>query len=73
MALWEWCNIRFGALGRGVSIDRHLRAEGYSWWATEEIADVEVDALVERAGPDCVEMLFTHHAAVFATGFHAVR
>lgn len=48
MALWEWCNTRFGALGGGVSIDRHLRTEGYSWWATEGITDVEVDALVER-------------------------
>jgi hypothetical protein len=68
-AVWEWSGVRFGALGGAVSIDKPLRTEGYSWWPTEEITDSEVDALIERAGPDGVDVLFTHDAPVLPAGF----
>jgi hypothetical protein len=68
-AVWIWCGVRFGALGGAVSVDKHLRAEGHSWWETEEITDTEVDALVERADDDGVDVLFTHDAPVLPPGF----
>jgi hypothetical protein len=68
-AVWTWCGVGFGALGGAVSIDKHLRAEGYSWWSTEQITDGEADAMIERAGPDGVDVLFTHDAPALPPGF----
>jgi hypothetical protein len=68
-AVWTWCGLRLGALGGAVSIDKPLRTEGITWWATEEITDTEVDTLIERAGPDGVDVLFTHDAPVLPPSF----
>jgi hypothetical protein len=68
-AVWDWCGVRFGVLGGAVSIDKDLRTENYSWWPTEEITDAEVDLLVERAGADGVDVLFTHDAPALPPGF----
>lgn len=59
-AVWTWCGVRFGALGGAVSIDKEWRTDGLSWWATEEITDLEVDALFDRARPAGIDVLFTH-------------
>lgn len=68
-SVWEWCGRRFAALGGAVSIDRAWRHEGVSWWATEEITDSEVDALIERADGKSVDVLFSHDAPVLPDGF----
>jgi len=57
-ARWDWCGVRFGALGGAVSIDRDLRIPGVSWWATEEITPDEV----ARLGDAPLDVLFTHDA-----------
>jgi predicted phosphodiesterase len=67
-AVWEWCGVRFGALGGAVSIDQEWRTEGLSWWATEAITDIEVNTLIEHAGPDGVDVLFTHDAPLLPDG-----
>jgi predicted phosphodiesterase len=67
-AVWEWCGVRFGALGGAVSIDQEWRTEGLSWWATEEITDSEVDRLIELAGPSGVDVLLTHDAPELPDG-----
>jgi predicted phosphodiesterase len=67
-AVWEWCGVRFGALGGAVSIDQEWRTEGLSWWASEAITDSEVDALIERAGPQGVDVLLTHDAPLLPDG-----
>jgi hypothetical protein len=67
-AVWEWAGVRFAALGGGVSIDRSWRCEGRDWWATETITDADVDALIERAGPDGVDVLLTHDAPMLPPG-----
>lgn len=67
-AVWEWCGVRFGALGGAVSIDKEWRTEGISWWASEEITDLEVDTLIERAGSQGVDVLLTHDAPLLPDG-----
>jgi hypothetical protein len=66
--VWEWCSVRFGALGGAVSIDQEWRTEEISWWATEEITDLEVNSLIERAGPHGVDVLLTHDAPLLPDG-----
>lgn len=67
-AVWSWGEVRFGALGGAISIDRYVRSEGHSYWRTEEITDDEVDTLIDRAGPDGVDVLFTHDAPSLPPG-----
>lgn len=57
-ARWTWEGVRFGALGGAESIDKHLRTEGVSWWATERITPEDV----ERLGNDPLDVLLTHDA-----------
>jgi hypothetical protein len=39
---WSWDDRVWMALGGAVSVDRHHRSLGTSWWAQETITDVEV-------------------------------
>lgn len=55
---WEWCGVRFGALGGAVSVDQHLRTPGISWWASEEITEDDL----ERLGGEPLDVLLTHEA-----------
>ena len=64
---WEWAGVRFGALGGAVSTDRHLRTEGWSWWATEPTTPADLDALVARAGGS-VDVLVSHDAPTLPAG-----
>jgi hypothetical protein len=67
-AVWTWSGVRCGALGGAPSIDRALRTEGLTWWATETIAEDDVAALADRAGPGGVDVLFTHDAPMLPPG-----
>lgn len=66
-AVWEWHGVRLGALGGGVSIDRHMRIEGETWWPTETITDDDVDTLISRADGR-LDVLFTHDAPMLPPG-----
>ena len=66
-AVWEWHGRRFGALGGGVSIDRHQRVEGETWWPTETITEDDVDDLTTRAVGG-LDVLFTHDAPMLPPG-----
>jgi hypothetical protein len=57
-ARWEWCGVRFGALGGAVSTDREYRVAGQSWWDDEAITDDEV----ERLGSGPLDVLLAHDA-----------
>lgn len=57
-ARWEWCGVRFGALGGAYSIDRMWREPGVTWWETETITDAERDLL----GAEALDVLLTHDA-----------
>lgn len=47
---WEWCGLRFVALGGAHSVDRQRRTPGVSWWAGETITWMEATR-VAGAGP----------------------
>lgn len=68
-AVWEWCGLRFGAMGGAISIDRQFRSAGRSFWSTEQITDADVEALTDRAGDERVDVLFTHDSPVLPPGF----
>lgn len=61
-AVWQWCGLRFGALGGAESSDPDGRTEGSSWWATESITDADVQSLAGRAGAAGVDVLACHDA-----------
>lgn len=67
-SVWEWCGVRFGALGGAISIDQAHRRPRVSWWDSEAITDVEVDTLIERSGPDGVDVLLTHDGPALPPG-----
>lgn len=46
------------ALGGANSIDRHMRAEGLTWWSEESITDEDLDSL----GAESVDILVGHDA-----------
>ena len=50
-----------------VSIDRHLRVTGESWWPTETITADDVDTLIGRASGG-LDVLFTHDAPTLPPG-----
>lgn len=55
---WEWCGVRFGALGGAFSIDRSFRLLGQSWWDTETITAEDR----RRLGSEPLDVLLTHDA-----------
>lgn len=60
-SVWDWHGVKFGALGGATSIDKDARVEGRSWWPTEEITEVELQTLLDRANGS-VDVLLTHDA-----------
>ena len=49
-AVWEWCGVKFGALGGAHSVDHEERAPGWTWWPNTERPTVDdVDRLVDRS------------------------
>ncbi len=65
-ARWKWCTTRFGALGGAVSIDRHIRTPGHTWWPEEGIDEADV----ERLGSEPLDVLLTHDAPLGAIERH---
>lgn len=64
---FQWAGLRFLACGGGVSVDRHRRAEGKSWWPQEEItaddiarceSDGHTDVLLSHDCPAGVDIPF---------------
>jgi hypothetical protein len=53
---------RFGAVGGAVSIDRHARIPGKSWWPQETTAIGDVYRFTEVVGDRPVDFLITHDA-----------
>lgn len=39
---WEWCGVKFLAVGGAFSVDRRWRKLNESWWIEEEITDEDV-------------------------------
>lgn len=56
-SVWDWCGVRFGALGGAYSVDSGRRREGFDWWPTEQISYREADRM---AGRGHVDVLLTH-------------
>jgi len=51
---------KVGFLGGTVSIDRHLRVRGETWWEEEAITRDDVDRLVMNCGGKALDLLLTH-------------
>lgn len=56
---WVWGERRCMAVGGAVSVDRHTRSDGVSWWHGESISEADVRQACDN-GP--VDVLFTHDA-----------
>lgn len=41
---WSWGGVSFLACGGGVSVDRHRRVEGRSWWPEEQLSPADIQA-----------------------------
>jgi Icc-related predicted phosphoesterase len=58
---WEQRDLVFASLGGAGSIDKDLRVKGVTWWAQEEITELDIDKLVkenEKYGK--LDVLLTH-------------
>lgn len=51
---------KVGFLGGTVSIDRHLRVPGESWWAAEAMTRDDVDLLAANCRGEALDLLLTH-------------
>lgn len=56
---WTWWGQEWLALGGAVSVDRHMRSEGRSWWPEETITDEQMNRAM-AGGP--VDIMVTHDA-----------
>lgn len=54
---WEWCGVRFLALGGAYSVDKVYRTEGVSWWPQEKITVSDMYKSIEGGE---VDVMFTH-------------
>jgi predicted phosphodiesterase len=72
-AVWQWAGRRFGALGGGVSIDRHARTEHETWWATEIISDDDVDTLIANTDAEPLDVLLAHDAPALPPGMRPLN
>lgn len=51
---WSWEDVTFLAVGGAPSIDRDLRAEGYSWWPGETLSESDVQRCLKAGRVDVV-------------------
>jgi hypothetical protein len=51
---------RVGFLGGAVSVDRHHRISGETWWANEQITAEDVEQLVVNTNGKSLDVLLTH-------------
>lgn len=49
---WEWSGVQFMACGGGVSVDKHRRREGFTWWPQEQITADDIRACERRGHTD---------------------
>jgi len=56
---WDWWGKRFMAVGGAMSVDKHYRKEGVSWWPEELLTDDEVDYACRDDGIP-VDVVFSH-------------
>lgn len=56
--MWEWCGVRFGAVGGAASVDRVMRTPGWTWWAEEVLVAADVARLLGHQ----VDVLLSHDA-----------
>lgn len=56
---WSWWGKRFMAVGGAVSVDKHFRTDGKSWWPEEVLSDAEVDYACRDDGTP-VDVVFSH-------------
>lgn len=47
-------------IGGGLSIDKHLRLEGYSWWPDEELSQAEWEPVVDKYLAVKPRIMLTH-------------
>lgn len=57
---WDWHGKVWMALGGAVSVDRHMRTEGKSWWPEETLSDQDVARAID-GGP--VDVIVAHDTA----------
>lgn len=56
---WEWCGLKFLAMGGAHSVDRQSRMPGVSWWKEETITMAQAGAAIN--GGD-VDVMISHDA-----------
>lgn len=56
---WTWWGKRFMAVGGAVSVDKHMRTAGKSWWPEEELTDSQVEYACRDDGTP-VDVVFSH-------------
>lgn len=56
---WTWWGKRFMAVGGAVSVDKHMRKAGTSWWPAEELSDRQVEYACRDDGTP-VDVVFSH-------------
>lgn len=49
---FTWDGVRFLACGGGVSVDRHRRVEGRSWWPQEQLTEEQIAVCTSRGATD---------------------
>lgn len=54
---WEWCGVKFLALGGAYSIDKYRLVEGLNWWPQEKITVSDMYKSIEGGE---VDVMFTH-------------
>lgn len=63
---WRWGNKYFMAVGGAVSVDKQWRTPGESWWAGEELTEVQATSIINnmndrrKHGRPNIDYLFTH-------------
>lgn len=69
---FTWGGVRFLACGGAVSVDRHRRVEGRSWWPQETITCADI-AACEQGGPADVLLAHDCPAGVEIPYLHKTR
>lgn len=54
--------VTVGFIGGGISVDRHWRKIGKSYWYTEEISDDEADQIADKFSNDKPKIILSHDA-----------
>ncbi|MCP9272451.1 metallophosphoesterase family protein [Mycolicibacterium arenosum] len=51
---WQWWGLTWMSVGGAMSVDKHYRLEGESWWPGEELTDADVEYASRDGGVDVI-------------------